>query len=149
MNCVDHSGPGLYIIHNHNEDKRPRVHANCCVKNSYQNFGPPRPAGPPHCGVCGVTIYATADTPASTARPMSLTIVSNSTAASACNFAHRDCSLHVMRSSETRTADTSSHCPGVFWSVLNGVEQLGVGPGVGHSVMSTLGFSFTGRYTTK
>jgi len=29
------------------EDKRPRVHANCCVKNSYQNFGPPRPAGPP------------------------------------------------------------------------------------------------------
>ena len=51
---------GLYTIYNHNEDKRPRVHANCCVKNSYQNFGPPRPAGPPHCGVCGVTIYATA-----------------------------------------------------------------------------------------
>jgi len=53
----------VYTIHNHNEDKRPRVHVNCCVKKSYQNTGPPRPAAPfPHCEVCGVTIYATAPT---------------------------------------------------------------------------------------
>ena len=33
-----------------------------CKKNSYQNFGPLGPS-PPHCGFCGVTIYATVPMP--------------------------------------------------------------------------------------